>query len=190
MLVGALRSADDTETMGQEARLRPCGSSRPFSIDETVELNIRLPGPAFCPSVESLSSASITLDSKPLLRFAFSVIVATVRNGLLFFSVAELQSNRIFDPLEPSPTCISLYGCTRECSTCFQAPTASRKETEAGVKLLARFEYSSALGFQPTSLESGCDSISAVLRCLVKGDDFNAAINARPTGPPPTVTTS
>lgn len=178
MLIGALCPADDTETTGQEERLTPRGSSRPFSIDETVELNIRLPGPAFCPSVESLSSASITLDSKPLLRFAFSVIVATVRSGLLFLSVAELQSNRIFDPLEPSQTCISLYGCTRECSTCFQAPTASRKESEAGVKLLARFEYSSALGFQPKSLESGCDSISAVLRCLVKGDDSTETVRS------------
>ena len=179
MLVGALRSADDTETIGQEERLRPCGSSRPFSTDETVELNIRLPRPPFCPPIDSLSSASITLDNKPLLRFAFSVIVATVRNGLLYFSASELQSKRILDPLEASQTCISLYGCTRDCSTCFQAPIARRKDTEAGVKLLARFEYSSALGFQARSLESGCDSISAILRCFVIGDDSTEAVRLR-----------
>lgn len=176
MLVGESGSLDDSETTGQDDRFRPPRSSRPFSIDETVELNIRL-RPAVLSSPGSFSSASITRDNRPLLKFAFSVMVATVRNGLLYLCASELQSNRILDPLEPSQTCISLYACTRDCSTSFQAPIESRKEIEAGVKLLARFEYSSDFGAQARTLDSGCDSINAILRSLVTGDDSTGGQN-------------
>jgi hypothetical protein len=47
----------------------------------------------------------------------------------------------------------------------------SRNAIEEGVRLLARFEYSSASGFQSNSLDRGCDSTRAILRCLVTGDD-------------------
>ena len=171
-LLGVL---EERERMGQEERLGPFGwSSWPWVMDETVVLNIRLDGlgSCCCPALVGLAlSSSMILDKRPLLRFAFSVMVATVRRGLLYFSASELQSKRILDPLAPSHTCISLYGWTRDCATCCQAPMPSRNAIEEGVRLLARFEYSPAFGFQSNRLERGCDSTSAILRCLVIGDD-------------------
>lgn len=164
-------SLDDNVTTGQEDRFRPSGSSKPFSIEETVELNINVPFLSLFCSFEAIFSTCSIWDSKPLLKLEFSVMVATVRKGLLYLCASELQSKRIFESFEPSQTCISLYACTRDRSTFFQAPTVSRKDTEEGVKLLARFEYWSDPGSQAKTLESGCDSISAVLRCSVTGDD-------------------
>lgn len=179
---GWLGVLEERERMGQDDRLGPFGwSSWPWVMDETVVLNIRLDGSGWSGwsgwscclvSVAELAlSSSMILDSRPLLRFAFSVMVATVRIGLLYFSPSELQSKLILDPLDPSHTCISLYGWTRDCVTCCQAPMASRNAIEDEVRLLARFEYSSATGLQSNTLERGCDSTSAILRCLVTGDD-------------------
>ena len=66
---------DESETTGQDDRLKPSGSSSPFSIEETVVLEKRGVGP-------SRPSSDIRVSS-PRVRFEFSVMVAILRRGAL-----------------------------------------------------------------------------------------------------------
>ena len=101
MRVGGVEAAGSvglTERTGQAERSGPSGwRSEPFSMEATVELEKR----------ERFSSPDSAMRRRRArTRFAFSVIVATVRissNG----EVSMDQSNDIRDPVWPSHTCMS-----------------------------------------------------------------------------------
>ncbi|KAG9796011.1 hypothetical protein KCU88_g348, partial [Aureobasidium melanogenum] len=103
---------------------------------------------------DSASSSKIR-SSKPLVKLAFSTMVATVCGGALYRRASARQSNWMAASLAASQTCISSYGWIRVWSTCRHDPVCWRNETDDGVRLLARSWV----------------SINAVLRWDVIGDD-------------------
>ena len=77
----------------------------------------------------------------------------------------------IFDPVTPSHTSISSYGCTREESTCCQAPILFRNATDDGVRLLTWLEKFSESRFQLLALVISWLSTRATLSLEVIGED-------------------
>lgn len=87
-------------------------------------------------------------ETKPLVRLAFSVIVAMAWSS-------DGASNVIFEfDKHPSQTCILWYGAVRETSRCEDAPIADKKELDSGVSEDTLLVKPSAEGDQERVAES------------------------------------
>lgn len=84
MLVGGDEdSFGDRDSVGQVERFKPSGSSLPFSIAETLVFE----------NNEDSPSSSAMRPRSPLVRLAFSTMVATVCGGALYCRASRFQSN-------------------------------------------------------------------------------------------------
>lgn len=115
------------------------------------------------------SSRDAIRERRERTRFVFSVIVAIVGECPEAIDPTD-QSKDILDPVSPSHTCISWYGCTRELSTCCHAPISWRKDTDEGVKLLQRLEYWLGSGSHFLDLARSWLSMRATFSFEVTGD--------------------